>query len=315
MALERDATRLADTIAMFDLSPSLMGFRWRDNLAAAHALARTALGETQLLGLETVAAARMPYLQGLEFIPYLAVMLESPNTGNRGAALMGLCMMLRQTSTQPSSFGRLWKPEMQQYCPNQSPRQAPAEERVYLDFWKQWWADNREKIQADPNVPRPVAPARYFSNARIAAEPVPVPMTQRFRMFVNRAASLERTREAQAEPSTDKPVTGTVLRARLSAEDERKLEEIAHRVSASLEANQEKSRQAMNAAAVQGTRTDQTLLQSLSAEMDQILASGMADLQRELSSVGWSVVEDYLLKMNITGVGVSAPTFEKPPAR
>ncbi len=197
LALERDASRLADTVAMFDLSSTLMSFRWQDDLPAAHALARTALGDTQLPGLETVAAARVSSLRKMEFLPYLAVMLESPNTGNRDTALMGLCTMVRQTPIQPTDFGGLWKPEMQQYCPNHSPLQDPAEERVYLDFWRQWWADNREKVQADPNVPRPVAPARYFSNAAVAGERIPVPMTRRLGMFVNMAASFKRGREAR----------------------------------------------------------------------------------------------------------------------
>jgi hypothetical protein len=315
MALERDASQLADTVAMFDLSSTLMSFRWQDSLTAAHALARAALGETQLPGLESVVAGQVSYLQKTEFLPYLAVMLESPNTGNRDTALMGLCTILRRTSNQPRDFGGLWKPEMQQYCPNHSPLQDPAEERVYLDFWKQWWVDNREKIQADPNVPRPVAPARYFSKAPVAGERIPVPMTQRLQLFVNMAASLKRRREAQSGPSADKPVTGSVLGARLSAEDDRKLEEIALRISASLAATQEKSRVAMTAAAVQGARPDRTLMQSLNSETEHTLTTGLADLQRELSPAGWSVVEDYLLKMNITGVRLSAPTPEKLPAR
>jgi hypothetical protein len=255
------------------------------------------------------------YLQKIEFLPYLAVMLESPNTGNRDTALMGLCTMVRQTSIQPRDSGGLWKPDMQQYCPNHSPLQNPAEERVYLDFWKQWWADNREKIQADPNVPRPVAPARYFSNATVAGERITVPMTRRLRMFVNMADSLKRGREAQAGPSTEQSATGTVLTGRLSAEDDRKLEEIALRIFGSLAATQEKSRVAMNAAAVQGTRPDQAPMEALNSETEKTLTTGLADLQRELSYAGWKVVEDYLLKMNIVAVGISAPAPEKPPAR
>jgi hypothetical protein len=71
----------------------------------------------------------------------------------------------------------------------------------------------------------------------------------------------------------------------------------------------------MAAAAVQGARPDRTLMQSLNSETEQTLTTGLADLQRELSPAGWSVVEDYLLKMNITGVRLFAPTPEKLPAR
>ncbi len=71
----------------------------------------------------------------------------------------------------------------------------------------------------------------------------------------------------------------------------------------------------MSTAAVQGTRPDQALLQALNSETEQTLTAGLADLQRDLSYAGWKVVEDYLLKMNIVSVGVSAPTAEKPLGR
>ena len=93
----------------------------------------------------------------------------------------------------------------------------------------------------------------------------------------------------------------------MSAEDDRKLEEIALRISAALAATQEKSRAAMAAAAVQGARPDQTFMQALNSEAEQALTAGLADLQRELSYAAWKVVEDYLLKMNIVAVGLSAP--------
>ena len=130
-------------------------------------------------------------------------------------------------------------------------------------------------------------------------------MTQRLRTFVNMAASLRRSREAQVGP----------LGARLSAEDGQKLEGITLRISASLAATQEKSRVAMTAAAAQGARPDQKFMQALNSEAEQTLAAGLADLQRELSYAGWKVFEDYLLKMNIVGVGLSVPTSAKPPAR
>ena len=75
-------------------------------------------------------------------------------------------------------------------------------------------------------------------------------------------------------------MAGGVLGARLSAEDDRKLEEVALRISASLAATQEKSRVAMSTAAVQGARPDQALMQALNSETEQTLTAGLADLQR-----------------------------------
>ncbi|HEX3742648.1 MAG TPA: hypothetical protein VHW09_01905 [Bryobacteraceae bacterium] len=115
-----------------------MGVDVRGNLPAAHALGRMAVGETSVPGIEGGAASQLASTGSPEFLPYLMVMLESPNAGTRDLALMSFCPLLQDR--------KLWTPEMPAYCPARAPLNDPAGEQKDIRFWKDWWQDHRTEI-------------------------------------------------------------------------------------------------------------------------------------------------------------------------
>jgi hypothetical protein len=313
LALERDAPRLANAVAIFEMPRILTGIPFADNPAAAHALARAALGETELRGLETRLPGLVSSTRSLEFLPYFVVMLESPNLDARNAALVGFCSLLRPSSLRPAPPGGYWKPEMQRYCPERSLPDV-AQQKVYVDLWKHWWDDNRQQIEADPAVPHPAVPARYRLNEQREDEYVQAPLELRFEILMREIVSFQRMRQqAPAGAPADPRPPGTPLNARLGREDDDKLAEIALRVTTTLDAISEKAREASMTAAFQGARMSPALAKALRAESDQAIMSGLADLKRELSPQGWREFEDRLSKTANSVRRVTLPPLPQPP--
>jgi hypothetical protein len=313
LAFEYNAPQLAGTVAILELSQSILPVPWQDRLAAAHALARAALGETELRSLETAVAGRLPSTRRPEFLPYLAVMLESPDSGVRSAAIFGMCSLLRATPPPWGSPGGLRNDSIWEHCPQSSPRDA-AEERPYLEFWKQWWASNREAIQADPAVPRPVVPTRYQVNAQLEDDRVQLPIEARFQILIGMVVSYQRMRrENPVADSAGLPFTGSIPQAKLTREDDAKLGEIALSVTTSLEATSERMRDASLKASMQGARPDQAFRATLVAERNKAIQKGLADMERELSPQGWKAVQDYLGTIGRGAKRVTLPPPPRPP--
>ena len=189
--------------------------------------------------------------------------------------------MLTPTPSPRGLRGGLRDDSIWENCPQRLPRDA-AEERPYLEFWKQWWTSNREAIQADPAVPRPVAPTRYRVNAKLEDDRVQLPIEARFPVFISMVVSSQsRRRENPVANSADLPFTGSVPGASLTREDDAKLGEIALRVTASLEATSKKMRDATLNASMQGARPDQAFREAMVAERNKTLEKGLADMQRD----------------------------------
>jgi hypothetical protein len=309
LQLERSAPLLNHTVAFSEIPGSLGRFPWRDSPAAALALARTAVGETELAGLELSVAGGLARSGRLEYLPYLAVMLGSPNMGVREAAIGGICSLLRPSTRARGASGGLWRPEMQQFCSVDSPPlRDTAEERPYLDYWTQWWAANQERIPTDPAVPRPVAPGRYLSARRVEVVRKTVLADRRFEIFFRELDAFRNAKKARAAATGTQPAEGTLLSSRLSGEDDKKLEEITLRVAASLTAYEQKFRQARNEALVRGDPPNLSLGATLVEEHDRIIGDGASELMREMTPQGWGVVVDFILKMNVQVVGGESTT-------
>ena len=313
LLLERSVPRLSRSIALSELPGSLARFPWRDSPAATLALARTAVGESELPFLEQSVAGGLARTGRLEYLPYLAVMLGSPNMAIREAAIGGICSLLRSSARARGASGGLWKPEMQPFCAIGSPPlRGTAEERRFLDYWTRWWAANQQRIPADPSVPRPAPPARYLLATRVEVARKIVLAERRFESFFRELDAFRRAKKARATATETQPPEGTLLSSRLSGEDDKKLEEITLRVAASLSAYEQKFRQARNETLVRGVPPDPAIGRASVEEHDRIVADGASELMREMTPQGWSVVVDFILKMNVQVSGGETGT---PPER
>jgi hypothetical protein len=132
------------------------------DLPAAHALARTALSDTTVASLEGQLAFALARTRSPEMLPYLMVMLGSPEPGIRDSALMSFRFLLGPMP-DPSA---LWKPEMAGYCPMGSPVNDREIEQKDVQFWAQWWESHREEIAKTVALPTAGAPARYRAERR-----------------------------------------------------------------------------------------------------------------------------------------------------
>jgi hypothetical protein len=294
MTVEREAPTLAKALGLSSISVALPEKPTEQDFAAAHALARVALSETELPALEVSVAFRLGELHRPEFVPYLGVMLESPIVSTRDAAISGLCDFLRAAKSVNPMLGDLWKPEMGEYCPFESPIRDPVFEAKSISFWRQWWASQRERFESDPSYPRPTAPARYATPPPQYAR-VAVPIEARFLLFISmmeRGGSL-----ALLHPSAspeDAPRGRTMLVNQLSSADDEVLDRITRSVAARLAAHQEKVQRSLNALRVQELPPSPELTRRFSEQATEILKSGLLELQRELSSGGWTTILDYM---------------------
>jgi hypothetical protein len=309
--LEKDADPIGRTVAYMDIAGGLLRVRLDSNLDAARALARASVGEAELPAIEKFAASKLASLRRPEFLPYLAVMMESPNADNRGAAAYSLCVSLRMSATQPSALSGLWKPEMERYCPSGS---GSTLEESYVAYWKRWWAEQKTQYESDPSFPRPATPVRYHAAQRVnESARLEVPMEIRFRTLVNMLTATVGAGNSSSGAATGAPSGLNPLAGRLDATDQAKLAQIARAIADRLQAHQEKVTRTLEALRAQGKRLSLEEGRRLSDEQSQILTSGLDDARIQLSGAGWEQLQKYLLDMAMraTGIGpASAPAKE-----
>ena len=293
--LERDLANLAPTVEAREISNSLGMLQLDQNTAAIHSLGRAALAETELPGLEGQAASRLGWSKSLEALPYLAVMLESPDSFARAQAAMGLCTLLRPME-------RLWKADMAPHCPDHAPLR-PDEEAAILPYWKQWWVAERASLR-DVSLAVVHPPARYHAAPATAAnggatEVFDVPVEQRFRSLVSMVASFQRDSGA-------KPFRKTLINS-LDENDDEKLLRILLAVDRRLDEQRAADMRFVNAARLAGKPPDVGEMRKGAAAMDRILREGLEEARRDLSPAGWDAVQSHMKSMNIVGVRLTAP--------
>jgi hypothetical protein len=145
--LERDAAVLGRIFESQIVQLFVPGMDLPNDLAAARALARLAVGETEVSGIERGAPMNLAWTHNSEFLPYFMAMLGSPSPETRGLTLMALCPLLKS--------GPLWKSEMVSHCPNRAGPAPGPNEQSDIHYWTAWWQEHRDGF---PEV-RP--PARY----------------------------------------------------------------------------------------------------------------------------------------------------------
>jgi hypothetical protein len=305
--LEKNLPSVASSFDAWTRMPPLMGLDLRADLTAAHALARIALSDTTVPGLEGGLAFTLARTRSPEMLPYLMVMLSSPESGIRGSALMSFCQLLGPMPT-PSA---LWSPEMAGYCPNRSPINDRDLEQKDMQFWKQWWESHRDEIAKTAAIPTVMVPARYLTPPNTGWQEVTeVPMEVRFEMLLHTSAATQPehyhaadgTMVAGPPPAAPHdPVSG-----QLNSADREVFRQVIDSVNAKLAAIETRVQQMLNAARMAGTRPDQQQSKALYADRQAALRTGLDDLEAKLSGEGWQSVERFLKGMGI-GMVRAAP--------
>jgi hypothetical protein len=319
--LERNlATVLSANRALETHPVSLNGLNLRGNLAAAHALARIALSDTTISGLDGELALVLARTRSAEMLPYLMVMLGSPEPGIRDSALMSFGFLLGPMP-DPSA---LWEPEMAGYCPMGSPVNDREIEQKDIQFWTQWWESHREEIAKTVALPTAAAPARYGAARREEGE---IPIEVRFEFLLHMSAD-KRPEHYHAEDGTiveapppvpdgpHDPVSG-----QLEPADREIFHQVIESVNGKLAAVQERGRQIANAVRITGTMPTREQSRELDAGRTAALRTGLAELQTKLSPEGWQTVERFLKPTGAAAVGaassviITSPRETSPPEK
>jgi uncharacterized membrane protein len=299
--LEKNLASVVSTSDTSHFAPSIMGLDLRQNLPAAHTLARIALSDTTIPGLEGALAFTLARTRSPEMLPYLIVMLGSPEPGIRDSAILGFCQLL---GPMPSPAA-LWSPEMAGYCPNHSPLNDPALEQKDTEFWRQWWESRRDEISKTVALPTVTAPARYSRPPDTGWQEVTeVPMEIRFESLLHMSEAMQPEHYHTADgtlvegppPAGHDPVGG-----QLQPADREIYRQVLESVNAKLAALETRSQQMLNAARIAGTQPDLERSKVLWADHESALKTGLAGLQSKLSPEGWQSVERFLKN---TGAGM-----------
>ncbi len=305
--LERDLPYIVATFdALHPAPPILMGLDLSKDLPAAHALARIALSETPLPGIEGGLAFALARTRRPEFLPYFMVMLDSPDPGVRDSVLMSFCQLLGPPPGTPGLAGTaFWSPAMSASCPNHSPLNDAELEHRDIQFWKEWWIMHRDDVARAVTLPEVFAPARYGVPQRSGFQPIrEVPMEVRFESLIRMAdASAPAHYHASDGSIVNGPPPGPhdPVSQLLKPADREIFLQVIESVHAKLIDIQASAQRLQDAARIAGTPPDLQQSRALNTGRQSALKTGLDDLKAKLSPQGWQTVEQFLKSM---GIGV-----------
>jgi uncharacterized membrane protein len=305
--LEKNLPSVASSFDAWNHMPPFLSLDLRKDLTAAHALARITLSDATVPGLEGGLAFILARTRSLEMMPYLVVMLSSPDSGIRGSALMSFCQLLGPMPTPTA----LWSPEMAGYCPKGSPLNDRDLEQKDTQFWKQWWESHRDEIARTVTLPTVAAPARYVTPPNTGWQEVTeVPMDVRFESLLHTTAATPPEHYHAADGTIvegPKAARHDPLSGQLNPDDREIFRQVIESVNAKLAAVQTRAQQMLNAARIAGTPPDLQQSKALNADRQAALRTGLDDLQARLSGEGWQSVERFLKGMSIGMVRSTSP--------
>ena len=305
--LEKNLPSVASSFDAWNHMPPLLSLDLRKDLTAAHALARIALSDITVPGLEGGLAFTLARTRSPEMLPYLVVMLSSPESGIRGSALMSFCQLL---GPMPAPTA-LWSPEMAGYCPNGSPLNDRDLEQKDTQFWKQWWESHRDEIARTVTLPTVAAPARYVTPPNTGWQEVTeVPMDVRFESLLHTTAATPPEHYHAADGTIVEgppPAPHDPLSGQLNLADREIFRQVTESANARLAAVQARAQQMLSAARIAGTPPDLQQSKALNADRQAALRTGLDDLQARLSGEGWQSVERFLKGMSIGMVRSTSP--------
>jgi hypothetical protein len=262
MEIERDWTLLAPTVEAGRLSSaglSLARLPVEDRLA----LARLAISETAPPFLEQTVASQLGHSGREGVLPFLAVMLESPDVNVLSSAIMSVCNLLRRTIDEP-----------ERWCPNRGPILDEAQRREISLFWRARLQDMGEATLRTPG--------RYAT----AVEQAPleqVPLEERLYGF-----AITFTNTQAAHPA----------RNMLEERDRESLAAILEKLVKDERANQEELQRAIHQRRLQGLRPDRTLADNAMKTRLALQSKALEEIRRQLSPRGWEMVDQHLRDMS-----------------
>jgi len=273
--VEKNLTQLVLTIDAAYLTFAMTSLDLAGHVPAAHAFGRLALSENPLPGFEGAFIFRIGWTHDPQFLPYLAAMLENPDSVARSSVILAFCTLLTPSKT-------VWQPGMKEFCPAQTPIHDREVEARDTAFWKQWWSEHREQIAATTELPSVAAPARYRSappqNAAVEA-----PIEIRFQSLLSMSANTD------VDP----------LASQLNPSDRATYQQIVKVTSQKLQALQKQGEQMVNAARIAGKPPDIEQSKSLWTSQETALKSAVQQLRDTLSPDGWKAVETFLKNMGV----------------
>lgn len=314
LELEHDLPQLAHA-PFTGRTPPLGKLKLAQNLPAAHAAARIALADITLPGWESQLPGQIAIIHSLEFLPYLNVMLDSPQPLVRASAVRAFCQL-----SEPSPF---WQSDMQAHCPPHF--EDAAAERQAIDFWRSWYTGHRIEIATVATLPEVAAPARYSAPRRPAIVEVPVE-TRFLRVVLASARAFDHPPTASGDPAAAPPpgravpVRATSASVGSAAQFIEQLNpsdrEVFHRM---VDATNAKLEQVTthtpdgNAAGAPGVATGREKLLEREARRRAALKSSLADLEKQLSPDGWKALEAEMTRVvNVGGFPMGGPTAVPP---
>jgi hypothetical protein len=257
--LEKDIAVLGPVFASQIVQLFVPGIDLPNDLPAARALARLAVGETELSGIESGAPMTLAWTHSPEFVPYFMVMLGSPRPETRGLALMALCPLLKG--------GPLWNPEMTGHCPNRAGSAPGPNEQSDIRYWAEWWQEHRAAF-------REVRPPARYAIPQKAQQVVDVPVEIRFLSLFHFSVDTQLT-------ESDRAIWN----------------EVTADVKSKLEANDKRAEQMRNVARLAGKPPDLATMKALNDDRTAAAKFGLEELQRRLSPAGWQAIQKYLAEL------------------
>jgi hypothetical protein len=282
--MEQDLARLTTAYSASMFMHHLMRVDLGKNLRAAHCLARMALAEVTLPGLDSMFAMGAGSIRSLEFVPYLIALLASPSASTRGGALVAFCQVRGLAS-----------PETAAHCPISVPMNDRQQEQRDIEFWSQWWDSHREEIGKTTNLPHVAPPARYAATPRLQ-QPVEVPLEMRFEglLHMTEAQATHSHKLTTGEIVNEPPPAHDPVGATLSGSDSEAWHEIVDRTNVKLAENQKRSMDLMNAGRIQGAFPPQEQMQAVYQDRVAILKAALQELQSRLSPGGWQALLKFM---------------------
>ena len=298
--LERELPRLSATPAMRDIGTSVGALSLKNQPAAAQALARLALSEIEVPGLEGLAPMLLAGTNSFEFLPTLAAMLHSPDSFVRGSAWLAVCNLLRPAKFRDAA--------MAENCPENPPSELGAREQENIRFWIEWWQTSRPQIPELAGLRDVPLPVRYARAEERPVQVLEVPAEERFFSLVSmlRPPSHYHT-ESGAYQAGVPPGDTDPFRVRMSEEDYAAFLAVVNGVNAQLDAILEDGAKMMGRARFTGGQPDRKEMQALNQRRTEALQTGLAAIRNKLSPEGWNTVEQFLREMNIHQAGAAKP--------
>ncbi len=291
--VEADTATLAESLGARELIHAIGSVNLQRSPELLDVIGRLALSETALPALESHAASQLGFSGRREAIPYLAAMLDSPESGVRQAAVMGLCTlsgMRRRPASGPAAGESVQEflqrmRRLQDMCPTMVPFPDPAKESEIADYWRQWSQRTQQELSQSVRFASVRGPARYYAHA--SAAPGEVSPETRFVMFLR---TFERMGGASSGGRAGDFSSSAPAGLDLSPVDSEALRDIARFVSERTSVLNAKVQTLLNEDRVQRRPALRADVQALTAERRSLAKQAFERMERELSDQGRATV-------------------------